>query len=80
MAGFPANYAWNEAAKACQPGYIDDNGVFHCYANKYWKATRKASPNKRDDHDSWTFALMMMLSLVLASYAGVKLAHEDWEV
>lgn len=28
-AGFPANYAWNEAAKACQPGYIDANGTFH---------------------------------------------------
>lgn len=28
MAGYPANYAWNEAAKACQPGYINDNGVF----------------------------------------------------
>ena len=80
MAGFPANYAWNEAAKACQPGYIDDNGVFHSYANQYWKATRKASPNTQDDRDSWTFSLMMMLSLVLASYAGVKLVHEDWEV
>lgn len=30
---FPANYAWNEAAKACQPGYIDANGVFHSTAN-----------------------------------------------
>ena len=29
MAGYPANYAWNEAAKACQPGYLDNNGVFH---------------------------------------------------
>ena len=28
MAGYPANYAWNEAAKACQPGYVNDNGVF----------------------------------------------------
>ncbi len=28
MAGYPANYAWNEAAKACQPGYVDNNGVF----------------------------------------------------
>ena len=79
MAGYPANYAWNEAAKACQPGYIDDNGVFHTYANQYLKATRKASPNTRDDHDSWIFALLMMLSLVFASYAGVRLIHEDWE-
>ena len=33
MAGFPANYAWNEAAKACQPGYIDANGMFHYTGN-----------------------------------------------
>jgi hypothetical protein len=32
MAGYPANYAWNESAKACQPGYIDANGVFHSTA------------------------------------------------
>ena len=32
MAGFPASYAWNESAKACQPGYIDNNGVFHLTA------------------------------------------------
>ena len=29
MAGYPAGYAWNEAAKACQPGFIDNAGVFH---------------------------------------------------
>lgn len=29
MAGYPANYAWNESAKACQPGFIDNAGVFH---------------------------------------------------
>ena len=29
MAGYPANYAWNESSKVCQPGYIDDAGVFH---------------------------------------------------
>ena len=32
MAGYPANYAWNESVKACQPGYIDNNGVFHLTA------------------------------------------------
>jgi hypothetical protein len=29
MAGYPENYAWNEAAHACQPGYLDNSGVFH---------------------------------------------------
>ena len=33
MAGYPANYVWNEAAKACQAGYIDDKGVFHSTAS-----------------------------------------------
>lgn len=32
MAGYPASYAWNESAKACQPGYIDNIGVFHLTA------------------------------------------------
>ncbi|MBQ9327768.1 MAG: hypothetical protein IJ225_04450 [Solobacterium sp.] len=31
MAGYPANYAWNESAKACQAGYLDVNGAFHSY-------------------------------------------------
>lgn len=34
MAGYPSDYAWNEAAKACQPGYIDDNGAFRSIANR----------------------------------------------
>ena len=29
MAGYPQNYAWNEAAKACQPGWLDEQAVFH---------------------------------------------------
>ena len=29
MAGYPQNYVWNEAAKACQPGTLDEGGVFH---------------------------------------------------
>ena len=28
-AGYPQGYAWNEAAKACQMGFIDESGVFH---------------------------------------------------
>ena len=27
--GYPEGYAWNEAAKACQPGYLDRGSVFH---------------------------------------------------
>ena len=29
MAGYPQNYVWNEAAKACQPGTLGERGVFH---------------------------------------------------
>ena len=43
MAGYPANYAWNETAKACQPGYLDANGVFHS------TAVRLAVPNTYDE-------------------------------
>ena len=44
MAGYPANYAWNESAKACQPGFIDNAGVFHGTA-----AVKKAGvPNTYD--------------------------------
>ncbi len=44
MAGYPANYAWNETAKACQPGYLDANGVFHSTAN----TKRSGVPNTYD--------------------------------
>ncbi|MBQ9046385.1 MAG: hypothetical protein IJ120_00645 [Solobacterium sp.] len=29
MAGYPEGYAWNEAAQACQAGFVDDVGRFH---------------------------------------------------
>ncbi len=44
MAGYPANYAWNEAAKACQPGYLDNNGVFHPTSS----GKKSAVPNTND--------------------------------
>ncbi len=44
MAGYPANYAWNEATKACQPGYLDNNGVFHPASN----GKKSAVPNTYD--------------------------------
>ena len=43
MAGNPAGYAWNEAAKACQPGFIDNAGVFHSAAVR-----RTGVPNTYD--------------------------------
>ena len=72
MAGYPAEYSWNEAAKACQPGYIDAAGNFHPYK-------RSSVPNT-GDMDLTIFAWIAMLAMTLAMYCGVKLLHEDWEV
>ena len=47
MAGYTENYAWNEAAKACQPGYIDDFGVFHSLAES---SARYYVPNTADTY------------------------------
>ena len=43
MAGYPAGYAWNEAAKACQPGFLDNAGVFHSSVSR-----RYSVPNTYD--------------------------------
>ena len=75
MAGYPANYAWNETAKACQPGYIDAGGNFHPYGT----ASRKASP-RTSDTDMLIYAWLAMLAMTVATFCGVKLLHEDWEV
>ena len=48
MAGYPSNYAWNEAAKACQAGYLDDNGVFHSTANTAAAIRAGSVPNTAD--------------------------------
>ena len=65
MAGYPADYAWNEAAKACQPGFLDSNGVFHA---KY----REGVPNTYDAYPGKSIAVMI-LSTVIAVIAGTIL-------
>ena len=72
MAGYPSNYSWNEAAKACQPGYLDAGGNFHPYK-------RSSVPNT-GDMNLTIYAWIAMLAMTLAMYCGVKLLHEDWEV
>ena len=42
MAGYPANYEWNENDKACQPGWLDEAGVFH--------SERLSVPNTADGY------------------------------
>ena len=43
MAGYPAGYAWNESAKACQLGFLDDAGLFHA------TSVRRAVPKTYDE-------------------------------
>ena len=74
MAGYPSNYAWNESAKACQPGYIDAGGVFHPYG-----AIVRRVPNTAD-RDIMIHAWIAMLSITIGLFCAVKLLHEDWEV
>lgn len=59
MAGYPAGYAWNESAKACQPGFLDNAGVFHS------TAVRKAGvPNTYDKGLKGSF-FSLMASIVM---------------
>ena len=74
MAGYPSNYAWNEAAKACQAGYIDAGGTFHPY-----RTPSRIIPNT-SDRDIMIHAWIAMLSITIGLFCGVKLLHEDWEV
>ena len=72
MAGFPANYAWNEAAKACQPGYIDAGGNFHSYSN----AKRSTVPNT-SDNGNLTFYTIAMFLMTFVAYITAKKLTED---
>ena len=65
MAGYPAGYAWNEAAKACQPGFLDNAGVFH------GTAVRKAGvPNTYDKGLKGSF-----FSLMASIIVGISAAY-----
>ena len=72
MAGYPNGYAWNEAAKACQPGYIDNNGVFHSYST----AARRNVPTTADEGVS-PFHLMILMMLGAAGL-GLLLKNESY--
>ena len=67
MAGYPANYSWNEAAKACQPGYTDAKGTFHSYRSAY-----KVVPNTYD-RGLAGYALSLAISLITAVFCGFLL-------
>ncbi len=77
MAGYPSNYSWNEAAKACQPGYLDAGGNFHPYSTP---RSRGAVPNTGDNTNNPLYAWIFMLATAMACFCGVRLLHEDWEV
>ena len=65
MAGYPSEYAWNEAAEACQPGFLDNAGVFH------GTAVRKAGvPNTYDKGLKGSF-----FSLMASIIVGISAAY-----
>ncbi|MBQ9328257.1 MAG: hypothetical protein IJ225_06945 [Solobacterium sp.] len=64
MAGYPSNYAWNEAAKACQPGFVDNAGAFH--------STRLTSP-RTSDEGLGTPLIHLIVAMVIAAGAGYQL-------
>ncbi len=65
MAGYPANYAWNESAKACQAGYIDASGNFRPYSSR-------VIPNTYDGGLT-RYVWMNVISLILALACGTIL-------
>lgn len=72
MAGYPDGYAWNEAAKACQPGFLDANGVFHGTGTV--TATRRySSPNTADSRGY----LIALISSILAAITCAYVLKQD---
>jgi hypothetical protein len=61
MAGYPAGYEWNESVKACMPGFLDANGVFH-------STVRVASPNTADPMRNLVTFITSMLTAIAAAF------------
>ena len=72
MAGYPANYAWNEAAKACQAGYLDAGGNFHPY-----NTARRSTPNTGDNGNLTMYAMAMFLMTFVAFITAKKLTEDS---
>jgi hypothetical protein len=70
MAGYPANYAWNESAKACQAGYLDGNGVFHP-AN----TVRRSYVPGTGDRGLFGNLSVLLISAIVAIAAGYTLKN-----
>lgn len=73
MAGYPDNYAWNEAAKACQPGFLDDAGMFHPEST----AVRKAKIPATADMGLQVYTWILMGSMVIAMLCAVSLRQGE---
>ena len=73
MAGYPSNYAWNEDAKACQPGFLDDAGVFHPETT----AARKATIPATADMGLQVYRWILMASMVIAMLCAIRLRQGE---
>ena len=72
MAGYPSNYAWNEAAKACQAGYLDAGGNFHPY-----NTVRRSNVPNTSDNGNLTFYVITMVLMTFIAYITAKTLAED---
>ena len=69
MAGYPASYSWNEAAKACQPGYIDNNGVFHLTSGNMNKRVGVVNTSDKGLGGNIAGLICSTLAAIAAAYA-----------
>ena len=72
MAGYPANYAWNESVKACQPGYLDNNGVFHLTTGNTNKRVGVVNTSDKGIGGTITALISSTIAAIAAAYALKK--------
>ncbi|MBR3347604.1 MAG: hypothetical protein IKG37_11035 [Solobacterium sp.] len=73
MAGCPSNYAWNEAAKACQADYLDAGGNF--YPDN--TVRRSNVPNTSDNRNLTLYGLTGFFMALVAYLAAKKLIEDS---
>ncbi|MBR2761993.1 MAG: hypothetical protein IKD66_12605 [Solobacterium sp.] len=73
MAGFPEGYVWNEAAKACQPGILDQAGNFHAVSSEQTPAKYRAVST--GDKGINGHAVTLISALITAAWSGCMLKN-----
>ena len=73
MAGYPEGYVWNEAAKACQPGLLDQAGNFHAAASVPTPAKYRAV--NTSDKGLTGHVVRLISALLAAAWSGFMLKN-----